>query len=76
MNKLNPETAQAIANLITSINVNSAMHRDAADDKKGFWLAEEFKDIIELTEKYGIPHNNYALAVRCMNEDMFANATL
>ena len=76
MNNLNPETAQAIANLITSINVNSIMHRDAEDGKKIYWLAEEFKDIIKLTEKYGIPHNSYAQAVRCMKEDMFANATL
>ena len=76
MNSLNPETAQAIADLITSINVNSIMHRDAEGGKKIYWLAEEFKDIIKLTEKYGIPHNNYALAVSSMKEDMFANATL
>ena len=76
MIKLHPESAQAIANLITSINVNSTMHRDAEDDKKAYWLAEEFKDIIKLTEEYGIPHNSYAQAIRCMKEDMFANASL
>ena len=74
-NKVHPETAKAIANLITSINVNNIM-RDSDVDNQTYWLAEEFKDIIQLTEEYGIPHNNYALAVACMAEERFANAKL
>lgn len=83
-NKVHPETAQAIANLINSINVskiwlahcmqqgpNGVVNRNAI-----YWQAQEFKDIIRLTEEYGIPHTCYALAVSCMAEEKYANAKL
>ena len=74
-NKVHPETAKSIANLITSINVNNIM-RESDGKNSTYWLAQEFKNIIRLTEEYGIPHNNYAVAVACMTEERFANAKL
>jgi hypothetical protein len=76
MTKLNPKTAQAIANLITSINAYNIMRESADGDNATYWLAQEFQDIIKLKEKYGIPHHHYALAVSCMKNDRFANAKL
>ena len=75
MIKLHPETAKEIANLITAIDVAKIMQRDRPDDAL-YWMADGYKAIIELTEKYGIPHNLYDLAVGAMKDDLFANATL
>ena len=75
-NKVHPETAQAIANLIASINVSNLMREGSSGNNSTYWLAQEFKDIIRPTEEYGIPHNNYALAVSCRAEERFANAKL
>ena len=75
MIKLHPETAKEIANLITAIDVAKIMQRDRPDDAL-YWMADGYKAIIELTEKYGIPHNLYSLAIKTMKDDLFANATL
>jgi hypothetical protein len=75
MIKLHPETAEAIATLITGIDVAKIMQRDRPDDAL-YWMADGYKAIIELTEKYGIPHNLYAQAIECMKNDLFANASL
>ena len=78
-NKVHPETAQAIANLINSINANKIMQErvhGVVNRNATYWQAQEFKDIIRLTEEYGIPHNCYALAVSCMAEEKYANAKL
>jgi hypothetical protein len=39
-------------------------------------MAKEFKAIIKLTEEYGIPHDGYDTAKRCMEQDCYANAKL
>ena len=78
-NKVHPETAQAIANLINSINANKIMQErvhGVVNRNATYWQAQEFKDIIRLTEEYGIPHTCYALAVSCMAEERYANAKL
>ena len=77
MIKLHPETAQAIAALINRIDASAVMYTRENDTDKGcYWMANEFKAIIELTEDYGIPHSGYDLAVKRMKMDMYANASL
>jgi len=80
MTKLDTKTAQAIANLIDSIETNNIMREMARERQEygseSFWLAQEFKDIIRLKEEYGIPHTNYDWAVTCMAKEIFANAKL
>ena len=77
MIKLHPETAQEIANLITSIACADIMYRDEGNTRKRlYWMAKEFKAVIKLTEEYGIPHKYYNHAVESMKKDMYANATL
>tara|TARA_B110000902_G_C14234501_1_gene560133 strand:+ start:959 stop:1189 length:231 start_codon:yes stop_codon:yes gene_type:complete len=76
MIKLHPETAQAIATLITSIDVARIMKRDCGFKKEAYWMADEYRAIIQLVEEYGIPHNCYDIAIKGMKKDLFANATL
>ena len=77
MIKLHPETAQAIASLITAIDSAGIMYTGECDTATyTYYLAKEFKAIIELTENYGIPHVGYAQAVESMKKDMYANASL
>ena len=77
MIKLHPETAQEIANLICAIDAASIMYaNEDSTTKRLYWSAKEFKAIITLTEDYGIPHNTYDQAIRCMEMDMYANAKL
>jgi len=77
MIKLHPETAQEIANLINSINVSKLMcEGDTNPDRVSYYMAKEFKAIIQLAEEYGIPHVNYDHAVKCMKIGKYANATL
>tara|TARA_R110002124_G_scaffold228033_1_gene393428 strand:+ start:314 stop:547 length:234 start_codon:yes stop_codon:yes gene_type:complete len=77
MIKLHPETAQAIAELINTIDVAVLIRAGTNDtDKCCYWMSEEFKAIITLTEDYGIPHSTYDLAVESMKKDMYANASL
>ena len=77
MIKLHPETAQAIATLINTIDAAGIMYTGDCDTATfSYYMAKEFKAIITLTEDYGIPHTSYDHAVRCMKMDMYANATL
>tara|TARA_R110002110_G_scaffold101406_1_gene257616 strand:- start:45 stop:293 length:249 start_codon:yes stop_codon:yes gene_type:complete len=77
MIKLHPETAQAIANLITAIDSAGIMYAGECDTATyNYYLAKEFKAIIKLTENYGIPHVGYAQAVESMEKDRYANASL
>ena len=77
MIKLHPETAQAIANLINRIDVAKLQRKRQSDpDRVSYYMAEEFKAIIELTEEYGIPHVNYEHSVDCMKIGQYANAKL
>ena len=77
MIKLHPETAQAIASLINTIDAAGIMYMGECDTATHtYYLAKEFKAIITLTEDYGIPHATYDLAVKAMKKDMYANASL
>tara|TARA_R110002072_G_scaffold189655_1_gene346736 strand:+ start:158 stop:391 length:234 start_codon:yes stop_codon:yes gene_type:complete len=77
MIKLHPETAQAIASLINTIDASVVMYTGENDVDKGcYWMANEFKAIITLAEEYGIPHSGYDRAVKGMKMDMYANASL
>ena len=77
MIRLHPETAQEIATLINQIDVAVLMRKAYfSTDKCSYWMAEEFKAIITLTEEYGIPHVNYDHAVASMKIGQYANATL
>tara|TARA_R110000796_G_scaffold38033_3_gene96059 strand:+ start:367 stop:609 length:243 start_codon:yes stop_codon:yes gene_type:complete len=77
MIKLHPETAQEIATLINRIDVAKLMREGVfSTDKCSYYIAAEFKAIIELTEEYGIPHVNYDHAVESMKFKQYANATL
>jgi hypothetical protein len=77
MIKLHPETAEAIAGLILKIDVARIMQRNPAySSDRIYWMADEYKEIIKLTEEYGIPHNLYDTAIEGMKKDLFANATL
>ena len=75
---IKPETAQDIASLINEIDVAVLIRSNNENntDKCGYWMAKEFKAIIKLTEDYGIPHASYDQAIRCMQKDMYANASL
>ena len=77
MIKLHPETAQAIASLINTIDAAVIMYSEDCDTATfTYYMAKEFKAIITLTEEYGIPHVGYAQAVKAMKIDMYANASL
>jgi len=77
MIKLHPETGQAIATLINTIDASVIMYTGECDTATFcYYMANEFKAIITLTEEYGIPHTGYAQAVKGMKMDMYANATL
>ena len=77
MIKLHPETAQAIANLINTIDVAVLIRAETNDLFKSlYWMSEEFKAIITLKEDYGIPHGGYDQAIQCMKKAMYANASL
>ena len=77
MIKLHPETGQAIASLINTIDASVIMYTGENDiNKCCYYMANEFKAIITLTEEYGIPHTGYAQAVKVMKMDMYANASL
>ena len=77
MIKLHPETGQAIATLINTIDASVIMYTGECDTATFcYYMANAFKAIITLTEEYGIPHTGYAQAVKGMKMDMYANATL
>ncbi len=77
MIKLHPETAEAIATLINRLDVKEMMYQQAGNgDERIYWQASKMKVIIELTEKYGIPHPCYDIAIETMKKEIYANATL
>jgi len=77
MIRLHPETAEAIATLINSLDCNEMMYQQADNvDECIYWQASKMKAIIELTEEYGIPHCSYDIAIEKMKNEIYANATL
>jgi len=73
--KLHDETAKQIASIFNSIRVNQVL---AEDDQKNaaFWMAEEYRKIIELAETFNIFLPTYDLAVRNLNQRPYKNAEL
>ena len=74
MIKLHPETAQQIATLINSTRVNNSM---AIDDAKNtaYWMASEYRNIIELAEEFGIILPSYGLAKENLEKPHYRDAT-
>jgi len=78
MIKLHQETGQAIANLITQIDVSKLMHSESIEDHGNncYWMRNKFEAMVALTEEYGIPHVCYDIAVRELKLDLYKNAKL
>ena len=78
MIKLHQETGQAIANLITQIDVSKLMHSESTKDHGNncYWMRSKFEAMVALKEEYGIPHVCYDIAVRELKLDMYKNAKL
>ena len=76
MKILDNETGAAIAQLIHNIGAARIMYQGESHQKKCFWLAKEYRAIVELKEKYGIPHCCYESAKRGLQKDYIANASL
>lgn len=73
--KLHDETAKQIASLFNSILVNQML--TASDPKNSaFWMAEEYKKIIELAETFNIFLPTFDLAARNLNQYPYKNAEL
>ncbi len=73
--KLHDETAKQIASMFNSITVNN--HMAASDEyNAAYWMAEEYKKIIELAETFNIFLPTYDLAVRNLNQHPYKNAEL
>ena len=75
MTKLNPETAQQIADLFTSVTVSRLMANDDAKNA-AYWMASEYKTIIELADTFGIFLPAYDLAVSNLEKPVFKDAIL
>ena len=77
MIKLHPETAKEIAQLFNCVSVSEMLANDATDvDERIYWRARKYKTIIEITEKYHIPHCLYDNAIETMKDDLYINAKL
>jgi hypothetical protein len=74
MIKLHPETAQQIADLFTGITVSKMMANDS--DSVAFWMADEYRKIIKLADKFGIILPTYDLARENLEKPHFKNAVL
>jgi uncharacterized membrane protein YukC len=75
MTKLNPETAQQIADVFTSVRVNNLMSK-SDESNAAYWMACEYQKIIDLAENFGIFLPSYDLAVESLKKPIFKNATL
>ena len=76
MTILDIETGQEIARLLSSIGAAQIMYNGNCQRKQCYWLASEYRAIVELKEKYGIPHSGYELAKEGLKKDFIANASL
>ena len=76
MTILDTETGQQIAHLLSSIGAAKIMYEGNCHRKQCYWLAKEYRAIVELKEKYGIPHVCYKTAKEGLQKDYIANASL
>jgi len=76
MTILDTETGQQIARLLNSIGAAKIMYDGNCHRKQCYWLASEYRAIVELKEKYGIPHACYQSAKDGLELDCIANASL
>jgi len=75
MSKLNPETAEKIADVFTSIRVFNLMAK-SDESNAAYWMAGEYQKMIELADNFGIFLPSYDLAVESLQKPVFKNATL
>ena len=75
MTKLHPETAQQIADLFSSITASQIMADDDADNS-AYWLARQYKGIVEMADRFGLFLNTYAIAVETLQNPLFKDAVL
>jgi hypothetical protein len=73
--KLHDETAKKIASIFNSINVSKLL-AEGDQDNAAYWMAEEYRKIIELAETFNIFLPTYDLAVRNLNQPPYKNAEL
>ena len=77
MSMLTTETGKEIARLMHSILAAKIMHNcETSNNKKCYWLASEYRAIIELNELHGISLSSYQLAKQGLEMDHFSNASL
>jgi len=76
MKILDNETGTAIAQLIHNIGAAKIMYQGENHRNQCFWLAKEYRAIVELKETYGIPHACYESAKEGLKKDFIANASL
>ena len=76
MTILDTETGQQIARLLNSIGAAKIMYDGNCHRKQCYWLASEYRAIVELKETYGIPHACYESAKEGLKKDFIANASL
>jgi len=75
MTKLHPETAQQIADLFSSITASQIMADDDADNS-AYWLARQYKGIVEMADRFGLFLNTYDIAVETLQNPLFKDAVL
>jgi len=76
MTILDTETGQQIARLLSAIGAAQIMYHGNCHHKQCYWLASEYRAIVELKETYGIPHACYESAKEGLKKDYIANASL
>lgn len=74
MTKLHPETAQQIADLFTSVTVNKLMAQDV--ETAAYWMASEYRAIVELADTFGIVLPSYKLAKKNLQNPRYRDAVL
>lgn len=75
MTKLHPETAQQIADLFSSITAYSIMANDD-NDNSAYWLASQYRAIVEMADQFGLFLNTYDLAIETLQNPTFRDAVL
>ena len=76
MIKLHPETTAGIASIINRMNVCQMM----ADDSKGtdafYWMAEEYRAVVKMFDKFGIELAYYNHAKENLKKEYYRDAFL
>ena len=73
--KLHDETAKQIASMFNSVVVNRNL-AESDEANTVFWMAEEYRKIIELAETFNIFLPTYDLAVGNLKLPIYKNAEL